>query len=260
MVNTKEGKKKAVPVSGVLSELSGSDFPNDFLTWHDLLPYRVWVHSRKSGAGYKPLTLEIQWLGAESYIISDEEKTARLRLAILRKGDVVDSELGASTFRGIPVGSVLEAHASLVLSQKLERLKKADRPIELVKDHESESYRTFNLFLNSSGPIGEFVAKETKEIGANNRDALVIAYVYAEQSASGSKRPALLTAKLLDIKPSLVYVAVRVARRKRWLTESTSGTSGGHMTNDGLKEFKKINGQSLYEEFLSRGLGGSNNA
>lgn len=258
MVSTKEGKtRKLAPVSGVLSELTGNDFPTDFLTWHDLHPYRIWVHSRKSGGGYKPLAVELQWLGSKSTPISDEERSTRLKLAILRTGDVVDSQLGPSTFRGIPVGSVLEAHASLVLSQKLERLKKTDRPIELVKDHESETYQTFNLFLDGSNRIEKAPDDESKrEIGANQRDALVISYVYAEQCASGSKRPALLTAKLLDINPSLVYVAVRVARRKGWLTESTSGMAGGHMTNEGLKEFAKINGTSLYAEFVYRGLKG----
>lgn len=258
MVGTKEGKtKKAAPVSGVLSELSGAEFPNDFLTWHDLHPYRIWVHSRKSGSGYKPLAVELQWLGSKSTPISDEERSARLKLAILRTGDSVDSSLGPSTFRGIPVGSVLEAHASLVLSQKLERLRKTDRPIELVKDHESETYQTFNLFVDGSNRLEKAAVNESnKEIGANLRDSLIVAYIYAEQCASGSKRPALLTAKLLNVKPSLIYVAVRIARRKGWLTESTSGTSGGHMTNDGLKAFAKINGTSLYQEFVNRGLQG----
>jgi hypothetical protein len=256
MVSTKEGKtKKLAPVSGVLSELTGSEFPNDFLTWHDLLPHRIWVHSRKSGGGYKPLAVELQWLGNKSTPISDEERSTRLKLAILRTGDVVDSLLGPSTFRGIPVGSVLEAHASLVLSQKLERLRKTDRPIELVKDHESETYQTFNLFFDGTRRIEKAADTDSeKEIGANLRDSLVVSYIYAEQCASGSKRPALLTAKLLNVKPSLVYVAVRIARRKGWLTESTSGTSGGYMTNEGLKQFAKINGTSVYQEFVNRGL------
>lgn len=258
MVRTKEtSRKKAVPVSGILSEVTRSDFPNDFLTWHDQYPYRIWVHSRKSGGGYKPLAVEIQWLGNEGNLISEEERSTRLRLAILRTGDVVESQLGPSTFRGIPIGSVLEAHASLVLSQKLERMKKSDRPIELVKEHEAETYQKFNLFLDGSNRIEkEQVNLVNKKIGANQRDALIISYIYAEQSASGSKRPALLTAKLLNIKTSLVYVAVRIGRRKGWLTESTSGTSGGFMTNEGLKEFAKIDGTSLYQEFLNRGLSG----
>jgi hypothetical protein len=258
VVTTKEDKKKAAPVSGVLSELTGDDFPRDFLTWHDLHPYRIWVHSRRSGGGYKPLAVELQWLGNKSTPIVDEERSTRLRLAILRSGDAVDSLLGPSTFRGIPVGSVLEAHASLVLSQKLERLQKSDRPIELVKDHESETYQTFNLFLDGSNRIEKAEPSYENEIGANQRDALVIAYIYAEQCASGSKRPALLTAKLLNVKASLVYVAVRVARRKGWLSESTSGSAGGYMTNDGLKEFARINGNARYQEFLKRGLKGKN--
>jgi hypothetical protein len=257
MVKTDEVRKsKKTAVSGVLSEVSTSEFPSDFLTWHDMLPYRVWVHSRMSGGGYKPLSIEIQWLGEKSTYIGDEERSTRLRLAIIRTGDVIDSQLGPSTFRGIPVGSVLEAHASLVLGQKLERMQKSERPIELVKDYESETYQTFNLFLDGSNRL-EKVTEQTSEIGANARDALVIAYIYAEQCAGGSKRPAMLTAKLLAVEPRLIYVAVRIARRKGWLTESTSGSSGGHMTNEGLKEFKRRGGTALYEEFIRRGLRGN---
>lgn len=258
MVKTKESSsKRAVPVSGILSEVTGSDFPNDFLTWHDLHPYRIWVHSRKAGSAYKPLALELQWLGSKSSAIGDEERSTRLKLAILREGNPVDSQIGASTFRGIPVGSILEAHASLVVRQKLVRLKKTDRPIELVRDHESESFETFNLFLDGSGKLEKDKEKGPNvEIGANKRDALVIAYVYAEQCASGSKRPAALTAKLLNIKPNLVYVAVRIARRKGWLTESSSGMSGGAMTKEGMREFTQINGSYLYQEFINRGLKG----
>ena len=257
MVGTRAVKRKrTTPLSGVLSELTGSEFPRDFLTWHDLLPYRIWVHSRMSGSGYKPLAVELQWLGEASTEIGDEEKSTRLKLAVLRNGDVVGSELGPSTFRGIQLGKVLEAHASLVSAQKLDRLQHAERPIQLVKDHDSETYETFNLFLDGTHRM-EKAKSSNVEIGANLRDALVIAYVYAEQSASGSKRPASLTAKLLNIEPSLVYVAVRVARKKGWLSESTSGTSGGHMTNEGLKEFARISGANLYELFISRGLGRS---
>jgi hypothetical protein len=257
VVGTKEvkGSRKA-PVSGILSELTGTGLPKDFLTWHDLLPYRIWVHSRMSGSGYKPIAVELQWLGSASTAIGEEERSSRLKLAILRTGEVVGSELGPSTFRGIQLGRVLEAHASLVSTQKLERMQKAEKPIQLVKDHESENYQTFNLFLDGSNRI-EKAKSSPIEIGANLRHALVIAYVYSEQTASGSKRPASLTAKLLNIEPSLVYVAVRIARKKGWLTESTSGTSGGDMTNEGLKEFARIKGQTLYELFMSRGLGRS---
>jgi hypothetical protein len=251
MATTKERKgRKAVPVSGLLSEVVGGGLPRDFLTWHDINPYRVWVHSRQSGSGYKPIALELQWLGEKKLLVSEEERSARLKLAVLRDGDVSISDLRPSIFRSIPVGSILEAHVSLVLSQKLSRIGKSQRQIELVKDHESETYQSFNLFLDGSNRL----QKANREIGANKRDSIVIAYFYAEQCANGSKRPAALVAKLLNIEPKLVYVAVRIARRKGWLTESTSGSAGGQLTKEGQKEFARVNGNYFYEEFIKRGL------
>jgi transposase len=68
--------------------------------------------------------------------------------------------------------------------------------------------------------------------------------------------PALLTANVLGIEVKTVYVAVRTARKKGWLSESVSGSAKGELTSDGLKEFKKIGGQALYEEYISGIIGG----
>lgn len=247
--------RKSGAVAGVLSEITGSDLPRDFVSWHDVLPYRVWIHSRKSGGGYKPLSVELQWIGDGKLDITDEERSTRLKLAVVRRGESNDSSLGPSTFRGVPLGSLLEAHASLVLRQKLAKMQEQNkRPFNLVRDHELATYYESDLALVSGKRTKPEKELAGKEIGANLRDALVIAYVYAEQSAGGSKRPALLTAKLLNIKTNLVYVAVRIARKKGWLTESTSGAAGGVLTASGIKEFQRIEGRSLYQEFLARSL------
>jgi hypothetical protein len=87
---------------------------------------------------------------------------------------------------------------------------------------------------------------------ATAEDSVLIAYVYSEQVKSGSRQPALKAANLLGIKVSLVYVAVRTARKKGWLTSTgTNGSPVGVITSAGEKEYRRIDGSSLYQKHVS---------
>ena len=54
------------PVSGVLYKRAGvGKMPRDIVTWQDQGDYRIWIHSRESDQGYKPVSLEVQLLGKQ---------------------------------------------------------------------------------------------------------------------------------------------------------------------------------------------------
>jgi transposase len=69
----------------------------------------------------------------------------------------------------------------------------------------------------------------------------------------------MLTAQVLGIGVKTVYVAVRIARKKGWLSESVSGSAKGELTSEGHKEFKRVKGQTLYEQYIAGVVGGENN-
>lgn len=249
----KPSNEQTMAGSGVIySAGKAQESPRDFLTWHDRLPYRIWIHSRLTDTGYKQAGVEVEWLGPKSTVISDAEYKFRLDLAAMRAGALDTSELGPSTFRNIALGQLLEEHAKLITTQRANRIRIGKRNINLVKDYELEKFPDVTIEFK----MHKEATKPRNALGATNRDSVLIAYVYAEQCANGSKMPALLTANVLGIEVKTVYVAVRTARKKGWLSESVSGSAKGELTSDGLKEFKKIGGQALYEEYISGIVGG----
>ena len=248
----KDKKATKAPNSGILSPVVGTELPRDFVTWHDLNPHRIWVHSRAFKAGYKPISVEIEWIGSESTNISEDEINFRIKLAATRKSDVDSAELSPSTFRAVPFGAILEMHSALVTNQKIGKLSsKESKPINLVKEYEKETYETFILMAN-----GDFKKKDlgfkNEELRASNSDSLLIAHVYAEQTSIGSKKPAQMTAKLLGIDISLVYAAVKVARKKGWLTSNGVGASGGVMTEEGKKLYAQSDSGEKYAKYFIR--------
>ena len=239
--------------SGVIySTGKAQESPRDFLTWHDRLPHRIWIHSRLTQTGYKQAGVEVEWLGPKSTVISDAEYKFRLDLAALRAGDLDKSELGPSTFRNISLGQLLEDHAKLITTQRASRIRNGKRNVNLVKDYELEKFPDITIDFKTFRKS----IKIQSSLGATNRDSVLIAFVYAEQCANGSKMPAQLVSNVLGIDVKTVYVAVRTARKKGWLSESVSGSAKGELTAEGIKEFKKIGGQSLYEEYISGIVGG----
>ena len=60
-------KVKTKPQSGIVYTSAGESSPKDFITWHDQLPYRYWLHSRlveeeRGASSYRILSFESQWI------------------------------------------------------------------------------------------------------------------------------------------------------------------------------------------------------
>jgi len=69
MVTTKvNGLEIAVgPDSGVVYMRTGvNKMPKDVITWQDLEDFRIWIHSRQSDQGFKPVSMDIQALGNQN--------------------------------------------------------------------------------------------------------------------------------------------------------------------------------------------------
>ena len=236
--------------AGVAYDVVGSDVPENILTWHDNLPFRIWVHARKSEIGHKPVSIDFQWIGKgkEIPMPSEEETVIRLQLAKLIFG-ASKQNLQASSFRGIPMGHVLDVHASLMADYKFGDKGISEKKVNLVKDFEHKGFTEAWLEMHLAG--AKKSRPDNKELRASAEDSLVISMVYSQQSASGTKRPAKRTAELLGITPDLVYVALRIARKNGWLTSFGTGNSGGVLTELGLKRFKDINGEALLKKHLT---------
>lgn len=121
-------------------------------------------------------------------------------------------------------------------------------------------HRPVNLVSAFSTSV--FTGKELEEMGSSNKkpsslrasntDSIVIAKVYAEQSESGHKRPAKKVAELLNLDASMVYVAVRIARKNGWLTSAGSGSSGGLLTPNGISMFESVKGNEILYSLLRK--------
>jgi hypothetical protein len=229
------------------------------VTWHDQFPYRIWLHSRKSAEGYKQLSMEIEWQGEESRLPSEVEINLRLETAKIRSSSNDSQSVSATALRGITVGKLLETHSAIIDSQQRKIQTSSKRRVSLVKNFYLETYE-YALLSEIGGPKSPAKSEkglisnrpENLELRATAEDSILIAYVYSEQVKTGSRQPALKAANLLGIKVSLVYVAVRTARKKGWLTSSgTNGSPTGVLTSEGLKEFARIKGPSLYEKHVS---------
>ena len=241
---------KPYKAAGMAYDNIGEGVPRDILTWHNTAPFRVWVHARKSNIGHKPISIEFQWIGASKEIKfpSEAETEARMQVARLAVADVNKSSLQASSFRGTPMGQVLDVHASLMVDWKFGEAYSKDKQVSLVNSvkHKGFSEEWLNKHLAGGGNP----RPENEELRATGDDSIIIAMAYSQQSVSGTKRPAKRTAEMLGIKTELVYVALRIARKNGWLTSLGTGNSGGTLTEQGLKRFKSINGEAILKRHL----------
>lgn len=248
-------KLKTNPQSGIVYTSAGESSPKDFITWHDQLPYRYWLHSRlveeeKGAPSYRILSFESQWIGKKGQAEPDKMELAlRMDLAVIRIGGANVEKLTPTAFRNIQLGALLEAHSSLLTSKRFKASTKKKKQVQLVKTFETETYRS--LFLNDDGSLKEPAPRvRNLELGASKRDAIFIAYLYAQQVEAGSNQPALRTANLLGLELKQVYVAVRIARRNEWLTSGGAGKGSGALTRTGLKAYQELDGDKLYESFI----------
>jgi hypothetical protein len=246
---------KSPVTSGVVYEQMGGELPANILTWHDVSPHRVWVHSRLTDDGHKPLSIEFQWIGesAEVPSIADEEIEARLFLAKVKIGQSVDTEINASTLRAFSLGQILDNHATMVTKRKLRNSDDSRTKLRVAGRFEIETFSESDL-------DGQPMALATTQLNrivlrASSSDSLLIAKVYSEQTESGNKRPAKSTANLLHIETAMVYVAVRTARKNGWLSSEGTGVSGGRLTDSGHREFVSISGDKLISNYLSQFTG-----
>ncbi len=235
--------------SGLVYLNGSSGIPKDVLTWHLSGNYRIWLHARIfDGSGYRPVSVEVEWVGNQFSEDSITEMDLRLRLELATSKRTAGSlpDFQSSLFREIPIGKIIEEHASIISSQKMNAWDEPRGRVNIVSHFTSKvfSEKEINKLIVPSNHSSTLRAKST--------DAIVIAKVYAEQSESGHKRPAKKVAELLNLETSIVYVAVRIARKNGWLTSQGSGSSGGSLTDEGQRMFVAVNGKQLLKDYLRK--------
>lgn len=250
MVTTKvNGLEIAVgKESGVVYRRSGtSKMPRDVITWQDIDDLRIWIHSRELEDGHKPVSIEIQTVGAERHPdgVDPMEAKARVALADVAPADLRKSRISHSQMRHLPIGHLMETNSILIATERARAIGKQDRKLKLVHP-ENEEYRTLDIAITKSG---KRVATLTSNIRASKSDSILIAYIYVQLASTGNKKAASSAAQILNIDPKFVYTALRNARKNGWLTTSGIGSSGGELTASGKKEFEK-EGRSQYEEIV----------
>jgi hypothetical protein len=250
MVTTKvNGLEIAVgKESGVVYRRSGtSKMPRDVITWQDIDDLRIWIHSRELADGHKPVSIEIQTVGAERHPdgVDPMEAKARVALAAVIPADLRKSRISHGQMRNLQIGHIMHMNSVLIENERARAVGKKDRKLKLVNTDE-EQYRTLEIAITQNG---KKVAVLTNNMRANKADSILIAYLYAQFASTGNKKAASNTAQMLGIDSKFVYTALRNARKNGWLTTSGIGSSGGELTASGKKEFEKA-GRSRYEEIV----------
>ena len=237
--------------AGYAHSLVGKGVPADILTWQVQKPFRVWVHARQSNDGYKVVGIDFQWMGNGEWetTTSPEEVSLRLQLAALVPFQSDVDVLKASSFRGLSMGSVLDIHSSILVESKLGNEFGKSKQISIVKNYVEKSFDSSWMDAHLRGKRNP--NPDTPDLTAKTNDALLIAFVYAQQSEGGTKRPAKRTGELLGIPNDIVYMALRVARRHGWLTSEGAGNSGGRLTESGRQQMLAIKGEAKLKELLN---------
>jgi hypothetical protein len=83
-----------------------------------------------------------------------------------------------------------------------------------------------------------------------------VAKIYVDQCNISTVRAAQRTADYLGVDTNLVHVALKIARRNKWLTSSGSGKAGGQLTEKGTLEFSVSEGPER-EKSISKKRGNS---
>lgn len=229
---------------GILHLGKASGGVRDFLTWHDIGDKRVWLHTRKGqGSSRILISFTLQQFDGNPPTISAEEKRTRLRLAATHEFQG-NQELTATALRTISLGELSEIHAAAIFEVVSKAEKSKERKVSLATDFSSQPLSKTSTFRFDS-------VSEISQLGANSKDALLIAKVYSRISETGAKNAAKRCAQVLNVDSELIYVALRIARKHEWLTSQGSGKSGGQMTDKGEKEFRKSKGHERLARILS---------
>lgn len=191
------------------------------VTWHETDLFVVWVGAARMRGG----PLEVTTLTLDAKSLCEEEPTerqCRQRLAMIPSpaADSEDELLGlrGTAFRAIPWRDILDSWITLVSETELRE--------------------------EQQGRLGLVVTAPTKRrlghISSSKRDAILVAYLYAQESALNPRRAASRVADRLGVDVRDVYVALQVARRNDWLTTVKKGRSGGKLTGLGLAACEEL--------------------
>jgi hypothetical protein len=230
-------------LSGQIYDGDSLQTSNRVLTWHDESPYRYWIGSHRTPSGTQVIqSFEIQRLKAKSLKPSQDELKGRLKL-ITNYSDS-SSVITAGELRKLPLGEILLERAELLMATLQRESRKKDSVILI-----SENRTRNSLSTNSK-------SQSTGISGANSEDAILIAKIYVDQCSISTGRAAQRTAEYLGVETNLVHVALKIARRRKWLTSSGSGKAGGLLTDEGLTEFNLSAGPER-EASLTKKRGGN---
>jgi len=222
-----------------------SGFLGHVITWHDVKVkeqgnFRVFVHSLSRSSKRRDFfSFEIQRHGTVHTPVTQEEAEARLHLALVATNWGGEAPIKSSLLRELPSGQILEDHA---------------RQIDAYINN--NLYMPTNVaFLSDVRDKPKGVRKEILTFSSSQKDAILLAKLYAIRSETSTTRVAKRLCEELNIQSSTLYTAVRIARSKGWLTEGTKGVAGARMTEEGEAFFSKNEGQARLEKILGRKLG-----
>jgi hypothetical protein len=218
-------------LSGQIYDGDSLETSNRVLTWHDEAPYRFWIASCKTQSGTQVIqSFEIQQLKAKSLRPSQEEQTSRLKL--ITNSPENSSPISAGELRRLPLGEILMERAELLMATMQRESRRKDSVILINENKTRDSSSKSHSGRNTGSAIS----------GANSDDAILIAKIYVDQCNISTVRAAQRTADYLGVDTNLVHVALKIARRNKWLTSSGSGKAGGQLTEKGLSEFNVSEG------------------
>lgn len=215
------------------------------ISWHDVKVgnqgnFRVFVHSLSRSSKQRDFfSFEIQRHGQIHLPVEQEEADARLYLASVATNWAGEGQIKSSLLRELPSGQVLEEHARQI-----------DAFVKNVVSVPSNVALLSDIRVKPTG-----VRKEVMKFSASQKDAIVLAKLYAIRSETGTTRVAKRICEEFKIDSSTLYTAVRIARGKGWLTEGTKGVAGARMTEEGEAFLRKHDGVSRLEKLLGRKLG-----
>jgi hypothetical protein len=224
--------------SGIVITQPSMQKAMEFLTWHDVAPYRYWVGSKRGKQdGLSAVSLEIQFVGPNPKPVSETEGKLRAKVASLSMPNTANMQvLNSTVIRQIPWGDLISSHSSILA----ENLRSNNLKVRSIDSARKEKVP---VVLDD---------REKKIIGANSADSILIAKVYADLCDVSTTRVAQRTADTLGIDPDLVSMALRIARRNKWLTSSGAGKSGGELTSIGESVFYFENGIRREAFFLAK--------
>ncbi len=220
-------------LSGQIYDGDSLESSNRVLTWHDEHPYRFWIASYKTQSGSQAIaSFEIQQLKSNSLRPSQEEQKSRLKLVFTNSEG--DSAITAGELRRLPLGEILIERAELLMAT-LQRESRRKDSVVLISESRT---RNSSSKSRSSKNIPSSIS------GANSDDAILVAKIYVDQCNISTVRAAQRTAEYLGVDANLVHVALKIARRNKWLTSAGSGKAGGQLTEKGTQEFNLSMGPS----------------